>query len=72
VDARRRGRKRQHDNQSGRTRGEREVESPVWHEAPAIERQGREDGRRRRRVKMRHSNQPVQRGGRGWIREAVP
>ena len=72
MDARRRGRKRQHDNQSGRTRGEREVESPVWHEAAAIERQGREDGRRRRRVKMRHSNQPVRRGGRGWIREAVP
>jgi hypothetical protein len=63
VDVRRRGRKRLHDNQSGRTRGEREVESPAWHEAAAIERRGREDRRWRRRVKMQHSNKPVQRGG---------
>ena len=63
MNVRKRGHKRQHDNQLGRTRGEQEVESPAWHEAAAIERRGREDRRRRRNVKMRHSNKPVQRGG---------
>ena len=33
VDVRRRYRKREHDNQSGCTRGKREVESPARHEA---------------------------------------
>ena len=63
MDVRRRGRNRLHDNQLGRTRGEWEVESPAWHEAAAIERQGREDRRWKSRVKIRHSNKPVQRGG---------
>ena len=70
MDVRRRYRKREHDNQSGCTRGKREVESPVRHEAAVIKRQGRENGMRRRRIKMRHSNQPVRTkgGGRGWTR----